>query len=276
MIEFLGEVAAWFTDPANWTGVNGIPNRMWEHIQITVAATSVAAAVAIPVAVWLGHRKTGGTLAVAAVNIGRAIPSFAIIALFLPISIRLGLGLGFWPTFLALLFLAIPPMFTNAYTGVAGVDPALVEAARGMGLTERRIVTDVELPMASPVILAAIRVAAVQVIATATLGALVAWGGLGRYIIDGFSTQDTVEVFAGAVLVAGLALITEVVLGWAERRLVPVTLRDTAQAVETVPACWSISFRGTARLPLHSKEGEDPCGKLAAVESSGRPSSLSR
>lgn len=236
MIEFLGEVVAWFTDPANWTGVNGIPNRTWEHIQITVAATSVAAAVAIPIAVWLGHRKTGGTLAVAAVNIGRAIPSFAIIALFLPISIRLGLGLGFWPTFLALLFLAIPPMFTNAYTGVAGVDPALVEAARGMGLTERRIVIDVEIPMASPVILAAIRVAAVQVIATATLGALVAWGGLGRYIIDGFSTQDSVEVFAGAVLVAGLALITEVVLGWVERRIVPVTLRDTTEEVEPVAA----------------------------------------
>jgi osmoprotectant transport system permease protein len=236
MIEFLGEVAAWFADPDNWTGVNGIPNRTWEHIQITVAATFVAAAVAIPIAVWLGHRKTGGTLAVAAVNIGRAIPSFAIIALFLPISIRLGLGLGFWPTFLALLFLAIPPMFTNAYTGVAGVDPALTEAARGMGLTERRIITDVELPMASPVILAAIRVAAVQVIATATLGALVAWGGLGRYIIDGFSTQDSVEVFAGAILVAGLALITEIVLGWVERRLVPVTLRAAADDVETVAA----------------------------------------
>jgi osmoprotectant transport system permease protein len=236
MIEFLGEVAAWFADPDNWTGVNGIPNRTWEHIQITVAATFVAAAVAIPIAVWLGHRKTGGTLAVAAVNIGRAIPSFAIIALFLPISIRLGLGLGFWPTFLALLFLAIPPMFTNAYTGVAGVDPALTEAARGMGLTELRIITDVELPMASPVILAAIRVAAVQVIATATLGALVAWGGLGRYIIDGFSTQDSVEVFAGAILVAGLALITEIVLGWVERRLVPVTLRAAADDVETVAA----------------------------------------
>lgn len=236
MIEFLGEVAAWFTDPDNWTGVNGIPNRTWEHIQITVAATFVAAAVAIPIAVWLGHRKTGGTLAVAAVNIGRAIPSFAIIALFLPISIRLGLGLGFWPTFLALLFLAIPPMFTNAYTGVAGVDPALTEAARGMGLTERRIITDVELPMASPVILAAIRVAAVQVIATATLGALVAWGGLGRYIIDGFSTQDSVEVFAGAILVAGLALTTEVALGWVERRLVPVTLRAAADDVEAVAA----------------------------------------
>jgi osmoprotectant transport system permease protein len=236
MIEFLGEVGAWFTDPDNWTGVNGIPNRTWEHIQITMAATFVAAAVAIPIAVWLGHRRTGGTLAVAAVNIGRAIPSFAIVALFLPISIRLGLGLGFWPTFLALLFLAIPPMFTNAYTGVAGVDPALTEAARGMGLTERRIITDVELPMASPVILAAIRVAAVQVIATATLGALVAWGGLGRYIIDGFSTQDSVEVFAGAILVAGLALITEIVLGWVERRLVPVTLRAAADDVETVAA----------------------------------------
>jgi osmoprotectant transport system permease protein len=236
MIEFLGEVGAWFTDPDNWTGVNGIPNRTWEHIQITMAATFVAAAVAIPIAVWLGHRRTGGTLAVAAVNIGRAIPSFAIVALFLPISIRLGLGLGFWPTFLALLFLAIPPMFTNAYTGVAGVDPALTEAARGMGLTERRIITDVELPMASPVILAAIRVAAVQVIATATLGALVAWGGLGRYIIDGFSTQDSVEVFAGAILVAGLALTTEVVFGWVERRLVPVTLRVAADDVETVAA----------------------------------------
>lgn len=236
MIEFLGEVVAWFTDPANWTGVDGIPNRTWEHIQITFTATFVAGLVAIPVAVWLGHRKLGGTLAVAAVNVGRAIPSFAIVALFLPISIRMGLGLGFWPTFLALLFLAIPPMFTNSYIGIAEVDPALTEAARGMGMTGREIVTSVELPMASPVILAAIRVAAVQVVATATLGALVAWGGLGRYIIDGFSTQDSVEVFAGAVLVAALALVTDVVLGWAERRLVPPTLQTADDEVEPVAA----------------------------------------
>jgi osmoprotectant transport system permease protein len=236
MIEFLGEVWAWFTDPANWTGVNGIPNRTWEHIQITVAATTVAAAMAIPAAVWLGHRKLGGTLAVATVNIGRAIPSFAIVALFLPISIRLGLGLGFWPTFLALLFLAVPPMFTNSYTGIAEVDRSLTEAARGMGMTGHQIVTGVEFPIASPVILAAVRVAAVQVIATATLGALVAWGGLGRYIIDGFSTQDSVEVFAGAVLVATLALVTDIGLGWVERRLVPPKLGTADDEVATIAA----------------------------------------
>ena len=131
MIEFLGEVVTWFTDPAHWTGVNGIPNRLWEHIQITVLATSLAALVAIPPAVVLGHRKLGGTFVVGAVNIFRAMPSFGIVVLALPITVALGLGFGFWPTFLALLFLAIPPMFTNTYTGVAGVDSDVVEAARG-------------------------------------------------------------------------------------------------------------------------------------------------
>jgi osmoprotectant transport system permease protein len=225
MIEFLGEVAAWFTDPENWSGVNGIPNRMWEHIQISVFAVVVAAVIALPVAVWLGHYRRGGQLAVATVNIGRAIPSFAIVALALPITIRLGLGLGFWPTFLALFFLAIPPMFANAYTGVRNVDPALVEAGRGMGMTDRELITKVEVPMASPIILAAVRVVAVQVVATATLGALVAWGGLGRYIIDGFATQNNVMVFAGGLLVALLAIVTELLLGALERRVVPTGIR---------------------------------------------------
>jgi osmoprotectant transport system permease protein len=225
MIEFLGEVAAWFTDPENWSGVNGIPNRMWEHIQISVFAVVVAAVIALPIAVWLGHYRRGGQLAVATVNIGRAIPSLAIVALALPITIRLGLGLGFWPTFLALFVLAIPPMFANAYTGVRNVDPALVEAGRGMGMTDRELITKVEVPMASPIILAAVRVVAVQVVATATLGALVAWGGLGRYIIDGFATQNNVMVFAGGLLVALLAIVTEVLLGALERRVVPTGIR---------------------------------------------------
>ncbi len=173
VIEFLGEVLAWFGDPANWSGPSGIPNRLREHVQLTAAATATAALLGIPPALWLGHRRLGGTFVVAVVNIGRAIPSFAIVVLFLPLSIRLGLGIGFWPTFLALLFLAVPPMFTNTYAGVAGVDPDLVEASRGMGMTDREVLTQVELPMASPVILAALRVAAVQVAATATLGALV-------------------------------------------------------------------------------------------------------
>ncbi len=236
MIGFLGDVLSWFGDPSNWIGPAGILNRLREHVQITVAATAVSAALAIAPAVWLAHRRIGGTFVVAVVNIGRAIPSFAIVVLFLPISIRLGLGIGFWPTFLALLFLAVPPMFTNAYTGVAEVEADLVEASRGMGMTDREVLTKVEIPMASPVILAAVRVAAVQVAATATLGALVGWGGLGRFIVDGFAVQDNVTVFAGAVLVAGLAIVTEVILAAVERWIVPTTLRSRAAEVETVAA----------------------------------------
>lgn len=231
MIEFLGEVVAWFLDPAHWSGANGIPNRLWEHVQISVAATSIAALVAIPPAIVLGHRKQGGTLVVGAVNLFRAVPSFGIVVLALPITIGLGLGIGFWPTFLALLFLAIPPMFINSYTGVAGVDPDLIEAARGVGMTNAQCLLDVEVPTASPIIIAAVRVAAVQVVATATLGAIVGWGGLGRYIIDGFAIQDDVMVFAGALLVAGLALATETAMSAVERWLVPHGLQTAGNEV---------------------------------------------
>ncbi|MGI9665624.1 MAG: ABC transporter permease [Acidimicrobiia bacterium] len=220
-MEVLSELLAWFTDPAQWQGVDGIPNRMWEHIQMTVFSTGVAALVAIPPAIILAHKRKGGVLVVAAVNIGRAVPSFAIVALSLPVSIRLGLGLGFWPTFLALFFLAVPPMFSNTYTGVAGVTPALVEAAKGMGLTEGQVMRQIEVPVAMPVIIAGVRIAAVQVIATATLGALVAWGGLGRYIIDGFATQDIAEVVGGGILVAILAIATEFGFTQLERRTSP-------------------------------------------------------
>lgn len=236
MIEFLGEVTAWFGDSANWLGTSGILNRLREHIQITAAATAFSTIIAVPPAVWLAHRRLGGSFVVAVVNIGRAIPSFAIVVLFLPISIRLGLGIGFWPTFLALLFLAVPPMFANAYTGVAGVDPDLVEASRGMGMTDREVLLKVEVPMASPVIFAAVRVSVVQVIATATLGALVGWGGLGRFIIDGFAVRDSVVVFAGALLVAGLAIIADAVLSGVERRVVPATLRSRSEGVDPVVA----------------------------------------
>lgn len=231
VVEFLGDLLAWFTDPENWAGPAGIPNRVWEHVQISVVATVAAAVVALPAGLWLGHHKRGGFVAVAAVNIGRAVPSFAIIALFLPISIRLGLGLGFWPTLLALFALAVPPIFTNTYTGVRDVDPALVEAGRGMGMTDAEVLRKIEAPLASPVILAALRVSAVQVVATAPLAALVAWGGLGRYIVDGFAVQDNVRVLAGGILVAALSVATEVVLGSVEKRVVPKGLTTTEDVV---------------------------------------------
>ena len=230
-MEFLGDLLAWFVDAENWSGPAGIPSRVWEHVQISVVATVAAAAIALPPALWLGHHRRGGFVAVATINIGRAIPSFAIMALFLPISIRLGLGLGFWPTLLALFALALPPIFTNTYTGVRDVDPALVEAGRGMGMTDGEVLRKIEAPMASPVILAALRVSAVQVVATAPLAALVAWGGLGRYIVDGFAVQDNVRVLAGGILVALLSIATEVVLGAVEKRVVPKGLTTTEEVI---------------------------------------------
>ncbi len=212
-----GDTVDWFLDPANWTGINGIPNRMWEHIQMSVLAMVIAAVIAIPVAVYLAHRRVGGSFVVAAVNIGRSVPSLAVVAVALPITIRMGLGFGFWPTILALLFLAIPPLFSNAHAGISGVDPAVVDAANGMGMKDHQVMIRMELPLAMPVLIAGARIAAVQVVATATLGALVAWGGLGRYIIDGFATRDTAEVVAGGILVAFVALATELAFTLAER-----------------------------------------------------------
>lgn len=236
VVEFLGDLVAWFLDGANWTGPAGIPNRVWEHVQISVVATVAAAAIALPAAMWLGHHRRGGFFAMATVNIGRAVPSFAIMALFLPISIRLGLGLGFWPTLLALFALALPPIFTNTYTAVREVDPALVEAGRGMGMKDGEVLRSIEAPMASPVILAALRVSAVQVVATAPLAALVAWGGLGRYIVDGFAVQDNVRVLAGGILVAGLSVGTELLLGAVEKRVVPKGLGRSGDVVAAGPA----------------------------------------
>lgn len=227
-MDFIADVVEFFATGSNWTGAQGIIQRTLDHVGLSALSMAVAALIAIPPALWLGHTGRGGLLAVSVVNIGRAIPSFAIVALALPVSINLGLGLGFWPTFLALVALALPPMFTNTYTGIRDVNPGTVEAARGMGMTEREILFGIEMPIASPVVLAAIRVAAVQVVATATLGALVAWEGLGRYIVDGFSQRDNVEVFVGGLLVALLAIATEGFFSLVERRAVPTGLRRSA------------------------------------------------
>lgn len=224
-MEFLGDVLDWFATADNWTGTHGVLNRTWEHVQISAISVAIAAALALVPGVILGHLGRGGVFAVAVVNIGRAVPSFGILALALPVSIKLGLGLGFWPTLIALVALALPPMFTNAYTGVRQVDPALTEAATGMGMKGSQVLWDIELPSASPLIIAALRISSVQVVATATLGALVAWGGLGRFIIDGFAQGDRVMVFAGGLLVALLAVLTELAFSLAERLAIPKGLR---------------------------------------------------
>ncbi len=235
-MSFLGDVIGWFSDPAHWQGPGGIPSRLLEHVELSVLAIVCAMAVAIPAGVVLGHLRKGGLLAVSVVNVGRAIPSFAIVAIALPISLRLGLGFGFWPTWLAVFLLALPPIFTNAYTAIRQVDAGVVDAARGMGLKGREVLLGVELPLGAAVILGATRVAAVQVVATAPLGAVIGWGGLGRFIIDGLAQFDIPQVFAGASLVAMLALITELVFGAIERVVLPAGVGriGRAEAAEIV------------------------------------------
>lgn len=219
-MKFLGDVVDWFTSAEQWRGTAGIPHRLYEHVAMSVAAMLTAAVIALSVGILLGHLNRGGWIAINVSNVGRAIPSFAILVLAVQVF-----GIGAKPAFLALVALAIPPMVTNAFVGVREVDADVRESAKGMGMTGGQVLRRVELPMASPLIMAGIRTSAVQVVATATLAALVAWGGLGRYIIDGLSQRDYVQVFAGAVLVAALSVVTELVMAGVQRLVVPSGLR---------------------------------------------------
>jgi osmoprotectant transport system permease protein len=204
----VNEVLAWLTDPAQWSGPDGIPVRTLQHLWYSLLATAIAAAIALPIGVFVGHTGRGGLLAVNTTNLGRAIPSLGIIILMFTL-----VGFGIVPVLVTLTALAIPPIVTNSYIGVRSVDPDVREAAEGMGMRGRQVLWQVELPVAMPLIMAGVRTSAVQVVATATLAAFVGLGGLGRYLIDGLSQRDLAQVVGGAVLVAALSLVTELALG---------------------------------------------------------------
>ncbi|MFF4324297.1 ABC transporter permease [Streptomyces sp. NPDC001568] len=206
----------WLADGANWAGENGVWHRLGEHVYVSGIALAVACAVALPVGLWLGHIGKGGALAVNVSNVGRAIPVFAVLALFMVSPLR---SAGYLPTIVALVLFAIPPLLTNAYVGMREVDRSVVEAARGMGMSGRQLFLRVELPLARDLVMTGLRSGAVQVIATATIAAMVGQGGLGRIITAGFNTYNTAQVVAGAVLVALLALLVEGGLIAADRLL---------------------------------------------------------
>ena len=227
------DVVDWFTTAEHWRGDFGVPHRLTEHALMSAGALAVALAIGLPLGIWLGHRGRGGALAINLSNIGRAIPSLAILAL-----VQQAIGLSGWPGFgarpalVALVALAVPPLVTNAYVGMRGVDADVVEAARGMGMTGGELLWRVELPIALPLIMAGVRTAAVQVVATATLAAVTAWGGLGRFIVDGFGQRDNAQIVAGALLVGLLALITELVLARLQRAIVSDGLRADVRPVD--------------------------------------------
>jgi osmoprotectant transport system permease protein len=216
------EVTAFLTDPDTWSGPDSIPTRLWEHVWISVVAVVIAALLILPLAVWLGHVRRGSGIASTVVNIGRALPSFGILAISFLIFVQIGAGVGEpWAVLVALIALARPPLFTNTVTGIQSVEASTVEAARGMGLTGSEVLSGVELPLSMPLVMEGLRIATVQVIATATLGALIAWGGLGRYIVDGFARQDMGRLIVGAVLVGLLAIAAELGLGALQRASAP-------------------------------------------------------
>ncbi|MEU2428378.1 ABC transporter permease [Streptomyces sp. NPDC007861] len=204
----------WLTNPANWSGGNGVWHRLGQHLYLTAVCLVISCAIALPVALVLGHLGKGGALAVNISNVGRAVPTFAVLVLLLLSPIG---GWGDWPTIIALVLFAVPPLLTNAYVGMRGVDRDVVRAARGMGMTGPQTLFRVELPLAAPLIVTGVRIAAVQLVATATIAALAGGGGLGRIITAGFNLASTPQVVAGAVLVAAFALLVEAVFVLVER-----------------------------------------------------------
>ncbi|MFV0633151.1 ABC transporter permease [Demequina sp.] len=234
----LSDAWAYLTDPASWTGANGITTPTFdggwrfaqdsiigltlEHLWMSFAAVSIALVFALPLGVWLGHRRKGAGATVVISNLTRAIPTLALLTLFAASVI----GIGNQAVILAAAIFAFPPILSNAFTGMAGVDPDIREAALGQGLTRFQVATRVELPLAVPLIAAGLRTATVQTVATVPLAALVAGGGLGVIINRGIATQRYGEVIAGAILVGALALVTDAGMAAIQRALTPSPLRQ--------------------------------------------------
>jgi osmoprotectant transport system permease protein len=228
-VNLLQEALQYLNDPFNWTRPNGILELGAQHLRISVTAVLAAMVIGIPVGALLGHTGRGGGFTVALSNVSRAIPTLALLTVFAVTPI----GFGPTATTIALALFALPPILTNTYVGFRGVDRDVVEASRAMGMNERQVVLRAELPLATPLLMTGVRTAAVQVVATATLAALVAGGGLGRIITLGFRQQDYGAVLAGAILVALLAVATEVVLAVVSRAVTPGPSRLTFGRVRT-------------------------------------------
>ena len=214
----LTAIWAWLTAPEQWTGTRGIPHRLLEHLGYSVLSLLIAAVVAIPLGLWVGHSGRARWL-VTASNAARAVPSLGLLfAVAMVVGPRISSDLAFViPSVVVLVLLAVPPLLSGSYAGVTAVDPAARDAAYGVGMRPGQVLRQVELPCALPLLLSGVRSATLQVIATATIAASVSLGGLGRYLIDGLAVRDYAQMAGGAVLVAGLALVVDGVLALVSR-----------------------------------------------------------
>lgn len=219
-MNLIDQALQFLIDPMNWTGAAGIPKRMLEHLGYTALTMAIALIIAVPLGLWVGHTGRGSGVVVGITGALRSLPTLGLLTLF-----TLLMGLGLMPPILALVLLAIPPILSGTYSGIASVNPALVDGARAMGMTERQTLTRVEIPVALPVILGGIRNAALQVLATVTIVAYINLGGLGRYLIDGLAVRDYSRMLASVVLVAVLALAADAILALIQRLVTSPGLR---------------------------------------------------
>ncbi|MCQ1999379.1 ABC transporter permease [Arthrobacter zhaoxinii] len=212
----LGQGWEWLLDPANWSGPAGIPVRTLEHLQYTGLALLIAALIAVPLGLFIGHTGRGQVAVVAVSGLLRALPTLGMLTLFVLLA-----GLGLMPPIWSLVLLAVPPLLAGTYAGVASVDRAVVDAARSLGMSEVQVLFRVEVPNGMRVILGGLRGATLQVVATAAVVATINLGGLGRYLIDGLAVGDYGRVFGGAVIIALLALAVDAVIALGSRFLIP-------------------------------------------------------
>jgi osmoprotectant transport system permease protein len=227
-VSFFSYAWDWVTTSAHWQGSDSIPQQLLAHLGYTVLPLLIAALIGIPLGVAIGHTGRGAVLVVNLANAWRAIPTLGLLIL---LAVYLGFSILTW--LIPLVVLAIPPIIINAYEGVAGVDPDVKDAAKGMGMTPWQQVTRVEIPIALPLLLVGLRTATIFVVATATIAAYIGLGGLGRFIIDGLASNDYGPVAGGALLVVLLAVLVLALFALLNRLVVPVGLRKQAELGRT-------------------------------------------
>lgn len=215
-MNLLLEALGWIADPAHWAGPSGIGHRIGQHLAISGLVVALAAVLAVPLGVLVGHTGRGRALAVSLSGAARALPTLGLLTL-----LGLALGIGLRAPVIALVVLAIPSLLAGAYAGVESVDPVTVDAARATGMTEWQVVRMVELPLGLPIVVGGLRAAMLQVVATATLAAYVADAGLGRFLFEGLKTRDYAQMLGGSILVAALALVLEAVFALLQRVSIP-------------------------------------------------------
>ncbi|GAB2890988.1 ABC transporter permease [Neomicrococcus lactis] len=212
-MNLLAETVTWLSDPAHWTGSSGVPTRLLQHVLVTFVSVAIAALIALPAGVLIGHTRRGAGFVGALTGAARAIPTLGLLTLF-----GLALGIGLQAPVLALIILAIPSLLAGAYAGVQSVDVNTVAAARAIGMSPAQVIFKVELPLAMPVLIGGLRAATLQVVATATLAAYTSDTGLGRYLFAGLKSRDYPQMLAGSVLVVALAIVLELILSAVQRR----------------------------------------------------------